>query len=538
MTLVEQLESWIKNEEFERLEFKRAENSYDFEKLIKYCIALANEGGGKFILGVTDKKPRQILGSRAFLDLEKKKSELTTLLRLRIEAFVVAHSQGRVIVFDVPSRPIGVPLGYQGAYLMRSGESLVAMTQDQLKRIFAEVIPDFSATLCDKAMASDLHPTAIAEFRKMWVQKSNNQELLTLSDQQLLEDAELLVDGKVTYAALVMFGTRQALGKHLGQAEVVFEYRSSESSIEYQARSEFREGFFLFKDKIWELINLRNDVQQISQGLFKKDIYTFNEEVIREAILNAVSHRDYQLAGSVFVKQFPRQIVMVSPGGFPLGVTEQNIIRKQQARNRRIAEAFEKCGLVERSGQGADTMFRESLREGKAKPNFQGTDEHEVTLTLYGELQHPAFVTFVEQMAQENNLYFSTNDFLVLDAISREEEVSEDLKDRLPTLIDKGLVEKVGRGKGIHYVLSRRFYSFLGKSGTYTRKKGLDRDTHKALLLKHIQNNQRVGSQLKDLRQVLPELSRPQIQTLLREMREADQIFSRGVTNAARWYLR
>jgi ATP-dependent DNA helicase RecG len=536
MTLVEQLESWIKDEENERLEFKKAENTYDFEKLIKYCVALANEGGGKVILGVTDKKPRQILGTRAFLDLEKKKTELTALLHLRVEAFVIPHPQGRVVVFDIPSRPLGVPLNYQGSYLMRSGESLIAMTQDQLKRIFDEGIPDFSATICDKAVFSDLHPGAIAEFRKMWIQKSGNQELVKLSEQQLLEDAELIVDGHLTHAALILFGTRQALGKHLAQAEVIFEYRSSESSIEYQARIEFREGFFLYKDKIWELINLRNEVQQISQGLFRRDIRAFNEKVSREAILNAVSHRDYQSPGSVFVKQFSRQLVIASPGGFPTGITEQNIIRKQQARNRRIAEAFAKCGLVERSGQGADTMFRESLREGKAKPSFQGTDDHEVVLTLHGELQHPEFVTFVEQISQENNFNFATDDFITLDAVYREEQLSEEMMARVSVLAENGLIEKVGRGRGVKYVLSRRFYSFLEQKGVYTRKRGLDRETHKALLLKHIQDNQQEGSQLSELSQVLPMLSRDQLQSLLKELKREAKVKLIGVTKSARWY--
>lgn len=536
MTLVEQLETWIESEEHERLEFKRAENNYDFEKLIKYCVALANEGGGKFILGVTDKKPRQILGTRAILDLEKKKNDLTKALRLKIEAFVILHPKGRVVVFDIPARPLGVPLSYQGAYFMRSGESLVSMTQDQLKRIFAEALPDFSATLCDKAVLTDLHPAAIEEFRKMWVQKSNNQELAKLSEQQLLEDAELLVDGQVTYAALVLFGTKQALGRYLAQAEVIFEYRSSESSIEYQARTEFREGFFLFKDKLWELINLRNDVQQISQGLFRRDIRAFNEEVTREAILNAVSHRDYQLAGSVFIKQFPRQLVISSPGGFPIGISEKNIIRKQQARNRRIAEAFARCGFVERSGQGADTMYRESLREGKAKPSFQGTDDYEVTLTLYGELQHPAFVSFVEQVSQQKGFYFSTNDFLTLDAIYREESVSEELKECLPVLVENGLIEKVGRGRGTKYVLSRNFYSHLGEKGTYTRRAGLDKNTHKELLYKHIKDNQKDGSQFNELSQVLPMLSRDQLQSLLKELKKEGIIQSVGKTSSARWY--
>ena len=97
----------------------------------------------------------------------------------------------------------------------------------------------------------------------------------------------------------------------------MFEYRSSEASVQFQQRKEFREGFFLFDDELWKTINLRNEMQHYQEGLFVWDIQTFNEKVVREAILNAVSHRDYRLHGSVFIRQYPKKIEIVSPGGFP-----------------------------------------------------------------------------------------------------------------------------------------------------------------------------------------------------------------------------
>ena len=463
MTLTEQLEQWMENTENERLEFKRAENSYDFEKLSKYCIALANEGGGKLILGITDKIPRQVIGSQAFPDLEKKKTELLNSIRLRIEAYVIQHPQGRVIVFDIPSRPIGEPLSYKGTFLMRSGESLVPMTNDQLHKIFSEAVPDYSKTICKEASFSDLSPEAIAELKTMWVKKSGNQGIISLSDSQLLEDIGLTIDNQVTYAALVLLGTQKGLRRHLAQAEVIFEYRSNEASIEYQARQEFHEGFFLFKDAIWRLLNLRNDIQHIQQGLFIQDIPTFNEQVVREAILNSVSHRDYQRPAPVFIRQFPRKLQVTSPGGFLAGINEYNILRKQEPRNRLIADVLMKCGLVERSGQGADKMFRESLREGKAKPSFQDTDSYQVSVTLHGEIQNPEFVAFIEKVSQENSFYFSVDDFLTLDAIYHEETLSDQLRAHIPVLVNNGLIEKVGKGRGIKYVLFEAFLFFSGQ---------------------------------------------------------------------------
>lgn len=531
-----QLHAWLGAGEDEHLEFKEAKNRYDFEELVKYCVALANEGGGTMILGVTDKRPRRVVGSQAFSDLERTKAGLIERLRLRIDACAISHPHGRVVIFSVPARPVGVPLQYRGAYWMRGGQDLVPMTPDLLKRIFDEAEPDFSAEICRQATLADLDPVAVGCFRTMWQRKSGNRTLEVLSDEQLLTDAELVVKGSVTYAALVLFGTRQALGQHLGQAEVVFEYRSTEASGPAHQREEYRQGFFAYQDDLWGKINLRNDVQHFQHGFFVFDIPTFNEVVVREAILNAVSHRDYRLPGSVFVRQYARRLEVVSPGGFPPGITADNILFRQAPRNRRIAEAFAKCGLVERSGQGMNRMFEESIKESKPIPAFTDTDEYQVSVTLCGEIQDPQFLRFLEQIGRERLAAFTTQDFLVLDLIHREQSVPEALRSRLPALAEQGVIEIIGRGKNARYILSRGFHSFLGKKGVYTRKKGLDRETNKALLLKHIQDNQIEGSRLNELVQVLPALSSDQVQGLLRALRLEGRIHKIGHTKGTRWY--
>ena len=474
---LEQLSAWIRASEDEHLEFKEAKKHFDFEKLVRYCVALANEGGGKIILGVSDKKPRKVVGTQAFSIIERTKAGLIERLHLRIEVDMLDHKNGRVLVFSIPSRPIGMPVQYKGAYWMRGGQDL-------------------------------------------------------LSHVQLLRDAELIIDGGVTYAALILLGTRNALGKNLAQAEVIFEYRSGESSISYQQRKEYREGFLLFHDDIWNTINLRNDRYHYQQGLFIWDIPAFNETVIREAILNAISHREYRLSGSVFVRQFPTRMEIVSPGGFPPGITPENILLRQSPRNRRIAEAFAKCGLVERSGQGADRMFEACVKESKPPPDFSGSDDYQVSLFLNGQVQDPLFLRFLEESGKITRVSFNTTDLLVLDFINREQSIPDWGRDRLPVLRKLGVIEKLGR----KHILSRRFYSFVGKKGIYTRKRGLDRETNKALLLKHIKDNKTAGSRLKELRDVLSTLSHDQVQKLIGEMKREGTIHVVGRTRGALWY--
>ena len=531
---LDQLATWMKAEyEDEHLEFKEAKEHYDFEELVKYCVALANEKGGRIILGVTDKKPRKVVGTRAFSHIGRTKAGLVERLHLRIDADELEHPEGRIIVVSIPSRPVGMPIQYKGAYWMRSGEDLVPMTPDMLKRIFSETGPDFSAEICPKAVLGDLSEVAIERLREMWLRDSGNEALRHVSTEQLLEDAELLLEGGVTKAALILLGTRRALGKHLAQAEVVFEFRSAETSVSYQQRKEYREGFFTFQDDLWETINLRNDMHHFQDGLFVWDVPSFNEAVVREAILNAVSHRDYRLGGSIFVRQYPRRLEIISPGGFPPGITPENILWRQMPRNRRVAEVLSKCGLVERSGQGARRMFEECIKESKPLPDFTGTDDYQVSLTLHGEVQDPSFLRFLERIGQETQVSFTTKDLLVLDLIHKEKTVPPDLRDGVPRLLDSGIIERIRHGK---FVLSRRFYSFVGKKGVYTRRRGLDRETKKALLLKHVRDNRVTGSRMQEFMEVLPGLTRDQIRGLLNEMKRNGQVRPIGATKAAKWY--
>ena len=361
--------------------------------------------------------------------------------------------------------------------------------------------------------------------------KSGNKNLSQLTDKQLLIDAELLVDDAVTYAALILIGKKQAVGKHLGQAEVIWEYRSSGDSVAFQQRKEFRQAFFLFHDQLWDLINLRNDVQQYQDGLFVWDIPTFNEVVVREAILNAISHRDYRLSGSIFVRQFPSRLEITSPGGFPPGITIDNLLWRQSPRNRRIAEVFAKCGLVERSGQGADRMFERCIREGKPRPDYRETDEYQVSLSLQGKIQDLRFLRFLEQVGKETSVTFSVEDLLILDYIHKDEAVPPRFKDRLNLLREQGVVEATGKGRGTRYILSRRFYSFIGKKGVYTRKRGLDREANKTLIIKHLDTFRRAG--IKELEEALPRLTRAQIHSLLRDLRKEERVRRVGKSGVA-----
>jgi ATP-dependent DNA helicase RecG len=537
MTTLELLRQWLGEPEGLRLEFKEAKQNYHFEKLLECCVAIANEGGGKIVLGVTDRRPRRIVGTAAFAEPGRTEAGIHERLSRRVPIEEVHTPEGRVVIVHVPGRLPGTAWEIDGRYLKRAGDGLAPLGDAELRAIFSETGPDFSAEICEGAAIEALAPDAIAAFRARWAARAGDDRRLGWSDAQTLTSAELMIDGRLTYAALVLFATREALGRFLAQAELVFEYRSSDASGPAAARAEYREGFFLWSEAIWQTINLRNDRQSYQDGLFRFELPTFDEVQVREVLLNAVAHRDYRAGASIFVRQYPHRLEVVSPGGFPPGITTSNVLDQQNPRNRRLAEALGKCGLIERSGQGMNLIFETAVRQGKPLPSFEGTSGHQVAVTLAGVVKSPALVRFLERLGQETLRSFSTDDFLALDAIHREQPLSDRLKARTAGLVAVGALETIGRGRGTRYLLSKRFYAALGEKGSYTRRKGLDRDTNKALLLKHLRDQGDAGAALSELRQVLPSESEATVQGLLTELRKEEKIALKGSRRWARWII-
>lgn len=519
-----------------RLEFKEAAHRYDFDELVRYCVAIANEGGGRIVLGVSNARPRRIVGTATFT--EPGQTEVAIFQRIGHHVSIEETVQGgqRVLIVSVPTRLAGTAWNDRRTYWMRAGEALVPMADERLQAIHGEAVPDFSGETCAGATPEALDGGAIAEFRRRWARRETSHRIEGWTDDDVLRNAELVRDGGITHAALLLFGTRDALTRFISRAEIVFEYRSSESAGPAQDRAEFREGFLLYQDRLWERINQRNDRQSYQDGLFRAEIPTFDEAVIREAVLNAFCHRDYRREGSVFVRQFSRRLEVTNPGGLPPGITPENIIDEQNPRNRRLAEALGRCGLVERSGQGMNLMFERAIRQSKALPDFTGTAPHTVRLTLRGQVTNPNFLGFLERVGEETLASFDTRDLLVLDRLQRSEAVPQELIGRLPRLVQVGVVESIGRGRGTQYLLSRRFATALGQRAAYTRRRGLDREQNKELLLRHVRDGGDQGSPMSELQQVVPALSRDQVKAIMDELRREGRVRLAGERRWAKWF--
>ena len=132
------------------------------------------------------------------------------------------------------------------------------------------------------------------------------------------------------------------------------------------------------------------------------DIPFFNEQVIREVVNNAFAHRDYRLQSEIVIKHYPAKLIIASPGGFPLGVTIDNILTVSSTpRNRLLTDVLALTGIVERAGQGMDVIFRLTLSEGKQTPDYEKSDDYQVVAILSSIVKDPGFALFIKSIQQE-----------------------------------------------------------------------------------------------------------------------------------------
>ena len=471
---------------------------------------------------------------RRFRDAERIKRDYGYAAERR-SSFALRATERRVLVFIVPARPIGLPVQVDGVAWWRDGDSLVPMPEAVRQKIYEESGRDFSAEICKGAVWTDLDPNAIETFRCVWMEKRGNKQIANVSQEQLLRDCEALNrKGEITYAALILFGTHEALGEFLANSETIFEYRPSEASGPAGRRVEYREGFFSYFDRLWDEIDRRNLKLSYQEGFFLYDVYAFNERSVREAVLNAVSHRNYQLPGSVFVRQYNDRIEFESPGGVPSGITVDNILDRQAARNRRLAEIIARCGLVERSGQGMNLIFEESIKEAKELPDFDGTNTHLVRLRLGALITDPAMIRIFKKIGDETLSSFTTDDFRIVRCVMDGKQLPIGLKARIPRLIELGVLERVDRNR---FIVAQKYYQSIGQPGKYTRLRGISDKMSRELLCQHMRNENNKGVPLVEFSQVLPACSSRKIQRLLNALAKEGLIRVVGKTKGAKWYL-
>ena len=468
--------------------------------VLGYVTALANEGGGYLVFGIHDKHPHQVTGSTQSTGATGKlEQDIYRDKGIRVETAELYEDDKRVLVIKVPGRPVGKVFRFEDVPLMRVGEELLPMSDEQYLKIVQEQEPDFSATICPELSLQDLDERALLNFQNAYARKQENPLFLTLPISQCLTDLHLLVEGRLTYAALILLGNKEAIRKYLPQSAINLEYRNGVGQITFDSRTIIQEPYFIGVDTVWEAINLRNGKVPVQEGPYIFDIPYFNKEVIREGVNNAVAHRDYRRQSEVVIKQFPQSLHIINAGGFPQGVSLQNLLTVPSTpRNRLLADVLAKTGIVERSGQGVDKIFFQSLAEAKGLPDYGHSDNYQVELRLSSVVQDKAFALFINQLQAErkDGEKLSVREIITLDAIRLGESKEELDKTSVEKLLREELIEKIGRTNNQKLRLSKKYYSFTNKEAKYTSQTPVDDDFVRMKIIQHLEQFKRakIGS--------------------------------------------
>lgn len=370
--------------ESEHVEFKEAKNRFDFEELVAYCVALANEGGGKMVMGVTDTPPRRVVGTRAFDVPERTVTGIHERIQMKVDWTEIAHPDGRVLVFDVPSRPQGQPIHYAGRYFMRAGSSLVPMSPDQLKRIFAEgqteVMSRPARTGCEADDVIRLLDTqSCFDLLKLPYPATREAVLDRLEREKLI-----VRDGPhwtIANLGAVLFAKRldefEGLFRKVPRV-VVYEGTGKLKSRPEVPRVKGYAGGF---QGLIEFINSQIPANEVIGQALRQEVKMFPELAIRELVANALIHQDFTATGmSVMIEIYSDRMEISNPGR--PGISPDRFIDEYQSRNERLADLMRRLGICEEKGTGIDKVVQATEAFQLAAPDFRVSDQR-TTVVLF-----------------------------------------------------------------------------------------------------------------------------------------------------------
>jgi len=381
-----QIDLWrASTSEHQRLEFKEAKTQFDNRKLYEYCVALANEGGGHLLLGVADKPPRAVVGTAAFNNPVAMAEKLFEAVGFRVDIEEVHHPDGRVLVFHIPSRPRGTAYHLDGKYLMRAGEALVAMSEDQLRRIFAEGGPDW----LEEHTKRGLDGAQVVEL----LDTQGFFELLKLpypTEQAGVLDRltkERLVDAVEGGYALRRIGAL-LLAKKLSDFEELA--RKAPRVVVYQGDSKLEtkldqvgvKGYAVGFQGLVRFIMGQLPQNEVIEDALRKEVKLVPEVVIRELVANALIHQDLAITGaSIMVEVYASRVEISNPGE-PI-VPVARFIDGYQSRNERVADLMRRMRICEEKSSGIDNVVSAAEVFQLPAPDFRAGHRRTI-VTIFG----------------------------------------------------------------------------------------------------------------------------------------------------------
>jgi ATP-dependent DNA helicase RecG len=431
--------------------------------LARHAVGLANSSGGTLVVGVRHGK---IAGAEDLHPLQVTHAlwELTSG-KLTVHCANTTLEGKPILVVSVPRSPVvlatpdGEVLHWNGLQL----EPLAAHALDPAP------LPDFSASVPPTSSIADIDPLEVHRLRGV-LESRRGAALAELPDLDLLRALGLLVGEQPNLAGILLCGTSKALKRYAPQAEIDY-YHHATGDLEFEFRETIHRPIPAMLERLRELIQARNKYKNLHVGLFQIEVWDFDEVVYREAILNALVHRDYTSHDTVQLHHYPSRLEVANPGGFSGGINASNILRHQpKRRNPILAEALARLGYIERAGIGVDRMYRLLLRSGKEPPEYTAYPDS-VQLSIHNPDFDEAFTRFVARKQEEMGA-FSLDTLIVLSLLKREQFAEkQQLSDALQLPLEQtaralrpleeaGLLEKSGE---VWQLSSEALYT-LGRS--------------------------------------------------------------------------
>jgi ATP-dependent DNA helicase RecG len=487
------------------VEFKSDLKSLPDRDLLAAVVSLANTDGGELLLGVED--DGQITGLHAnHLNVSGIPSlvanKTNPALAIRVEWIEL---QGKSIArLSVPKSRQLVSTS-DGLLLRRrlkldgAPEAVPFYPHEFIQRQSSLGLVDPSAMLMEQITVDQLDPLQRLRLRNAIKKYGGEQSLFSLADEELDGALGLVMDYQgrkcPTVAGLLILGTETLLRQHLPAYEVAFQVlRGTDVRVNEFYRKPLLETFeeveLQFKPWIFE--------EEIQVGLFRVPVPNYDRRAFREAVVNALVHRDFSTLGAVHIKLDDDGLSISSPGGFIEGVNLNNLlVAPPRSRNPLLADIIKRIGLAERTGRGIDRIYEGMLRYGRPTPDYSLSNAYTVSLFLSNASADLDFLKMVVE--QEDKLGTMSIDSLIILSRLREErrltttdlapsvqKPEANVRATLEKLVETGFLEPHGTGRGRSYILSARMYQKAGQRAEYIRQAGFDSIQQEQMVLNFI----------------------------------------------------
>ncbi len=502
-------------EEFKKILDKGETDTVEFKSWVKArsqkeiislavdeLIAFANHKGGTVYFGVED-QPIEVTGCSSDYDSQRIIEGIYDKTRPSLFTEIYDFEYEGKLVIAISVKADGKTYTTtDGRCLKRLGRNSKPLYPDELSNVYSSnQNPDFSGRIINESTLDDVNKLEVYSLKEKLKVRDSRSTLPDLEDNDFLRDLQLTkYDGNVerlTVAGLLFVGKEKSIQRLLPQAEVIYLHYSADNLEEYDARLDMKLPLINVIDKLTERIRAYSKIENIQVGLFRLEVEDFPEKVFQEALLNALSHRDYQSNAAVYVKQYPDRIVIENPGGFLDGITENNIITHPSVpRNKLIAETLQNLKYVQRTGQGVDIIFKEMISMGKPYPKYKSFNDA-VSLTIFSAIDHTEFIKFITEVQEKNSRIMPLAEMMILRDLmdNRKEPLSmlagtiqkslDETKRSCNELINDGLIEIVGK----EYMLTAKVYEALKSDVEYTRDKTIQYIKAKNMILEYLQSN-------------------------------------------------